>query len=43
MYIVSWLDERQRPVAITLLVVAITLLNLTSLAYRINSLDIAPR
>ncbi|KAK7096864.1 hypothetical protein V1264_003910 [Littorina saxatilis] len=44
MLVVTWLmDINHRLIAVMLLVLAVTLLNLTSLAYRINCLDIAPR
>ncbi|XP_076467581.1 sodium-dependent phosphate transport protein 3-like [Babylonia areolata] len=42
MLLLCWLDMGHNVVAVTLLVVSVSLFNLTSLAYRINSLDIAP-
>ncbi|KAL8591390.1 hypothetical protein ACOMHN_022197 [Nucella lapillus] len=41
--IISFLTHEQRVGAVVLLVVSVSLQNLTSVAYRINSLDIAPR
>nr|KAG5700813.1 hypothetical protein BaRGS_024199 [Batillaria attramentaria] len=42
-FIISFLGAELRVLAVVLLVLAVSLQNLTSVAYRINSLDIAPR
>ncbi|XP_076468990.1 sialin-like [Babylonia areolata] len=41
--VISFLSHEERVVAVALLVVSVSLENLGSVAYRINSLDIAPR
>ena len=41
--VISFLSHEERGLAVALLILSVALQNLTSVAYRINSLDIAPR
>lgn len=41
--VISFLSYEERVMAVALLILSVSLQNLTSVAYRINSLDIAPR